>query len=126
MGIDLLSHLPLDMRGRDFPVQSFVISILDGSAFQLAEEVFAVFGRHIRVAFVAILEQWVELAEGDGTMERLWAIFLGYAIVAFLAALYLNTITVGNVRSAGRAVRNAIRQQMIVLKVPCQFIHRDG
>lgn len=117
IGRDLISHIPFDIRVRDTPVSSFMTSISKTSAFQLAVGGFAAVGRYLREAFFAILQQWVELAEGDGTMERLWAIFLGYAIAAFFAALYLNTITVGNVRSAGRAVRNAIRQQMIVLKV---------
>jgi E3 ubiquitin-protein ligase MARCH6 len=126
VGMDLLSYIPFDMQGADSPVSSFVTSMSETRAFRLAEERLAVLGRHIRVAFAAALNEWVELAEGDGTMERLWAIFLGYAIAALFAALYLNTITVGNVKSAGRAVRNAIRQQMIVLKVIWQLRRGHG
>jgi hypothetical protein len=37
-----------------------------------------------------------------------------------LLAMYLNILTVGNVKSAGRAVRSAVRQQLLVLKV-CVF-----
>ena len=81
------------------------------------EEAFAVLGQHVRLACTAIIKEWRELTEGDGTIERVLAVLLGYAIAAFLAALYLNTFTVGNVRSAGRAIRSAIRQQMVVLKV---------
>lgn len=117
IGTKLFSYMSFDMQDKDTPVSLLVTSVSETSAFHFVEEWFAVFGRQVRLAFVATLREWVELAEGDGTMERLWAILLGYAIAAFFAALYLNTITVGNVRSAGRAVRNAIRQQMIVLKV---------
>lgn len=115
-GIDVLSHIPFDMH-KDSPVSFLLTSVTETSTFRVAEEGFAIFGHQVRGAFVTALEEWAELAEGDGAMARLWAILLGYAIAAFLAALYLNTFTVGNVRSVGRAVRNAIRQQMIVLKV---------
>lgn len=105
------------VHGDNSPLSSFMTSFVETPAFRFIQERFAMLGRHIRLLLTTAVKEWADLAEGDGTTERLWAILLGYAIVAFFAALYLNTITVGNVRSAGRAVRNAIRQQMIVLKV---------
>lgn len=60
---------------------------------------------------------WIRLALGDGTPEKVFAVVLGYAVVGLLLALYLNILTVGNVKSAGRAVRSAVRQQLLVFKV---------
>lgn len=57
------------------------------------------------------------MALGDGTGERVFAIALGYAVIGVLIALYLNVFTVGSVKSAGRAVRSAVRQQLLVVKV---------
>lgn len=84
---------------------------------QLAEDYFASLGRYVRLGYTALSDEWVQLTEGDGTAERVMAILLGYTIAALLAALYLNTITASNVRSVGRAIRYAVRQQMIVFKV---------
>ncbi len=57
------------------------------------------------------------MALGDGTGERFFAIALGYAVIGLLVAFYLNIFTVGSVKSAGRAVRSAVRQQLLVVKV---------
>jgi len=57
------------------------------------------------------------MALGDGTGERIFAIALGYAVIGLLIAFYLNVFTVGTVKSAGRAVRSAVRQQLLVVKV---------
>ncbi|GJJ11157.1 hypothetical protein Clacol_005388 [Clathrus columnatus] len=81
------------------------------------EDYFAVLGRYVRLGYIALSNEWTKLVENDGTAERVLAVLLGYTIAGLLAAVYLNTITVGNVRSVGRAIRNAIRQQMIVFKV---------
>jgi len=59
------------------------------------------------------------MAFGDGPAERTFAILLGYVVVGLVLAIYLNLFTVGNARSAGRAVRSAVRQQLLVLKVRC-------
>ena len=57
------------------------------------------------------------MAVGNGTSSRLFAISVGYAIDALLLAIYLNVLPVGSVRSASRAIRNAVRQQLLVVKV---------
>lgn len=60
---------------------------------------------------------WTRLALGQGPSERAFAVILGYAVVGLLLSLYLNLLTVGNAKTAGRAVRSAVRQQLLVLKV---------
>jgi hypothetical protein len=62
-------------------------------------------------------ESWKRMALGQGANERAFAVALGYIVVGLLLSLYLNILTVGNVRSAGRAVRSAVRQQLLVVKV---------
>jgi E3 ubiquitin-protein ligase MARCH6 len=91
--------------------------ITDSPIFLFLEDLFADVGRYVRSVVMAAFQQWTAMAENDGSAERVWAVVLGYIIVAFHAALYLNTFTVGNMRTAGRAIRSAIRQQMIVTKV---------
>lgn len=63
------------------------------------------------------MDTWIELANGDGVINRIFAVVLGYTVVGLFVALYLNILNVGSVQSAGRAVRSAIRQQLIVVKV---------
>ncbi|KAJ7881172.1 hypothetical protein B0H13DRAFT_2049858 [Mycena leptocephala] len=40
--------------------------------------------------------------------EKVFAIALGYVVVVILVSLYLNLLTVGNMKTAGRAVRTAV------------------
>jgi E3 ubiquitin-protein ligase MARCH6 len=54
---------------------------------------------------------------GHGPVERIFAVMLGYIVVAILLAVYLNILTVSSVRSFGKAVRNVVRQQLLILKV---------
>ncbi|KAI6044437.1 hypothetical protein EDC04DRAFT_2642609 [Pisolithus marmoratus] len=89
----------------------------DSAIARFVEPYFADFGRDIRLAAEQVQKSWVHLALGHGTPERTFAICLGYAVIAICLALYLNVFTVGNARSAGRAVRNAVRQQLLVVKV---------
>ena len=57
------------------------------------------------------------MALSEGPSARVFAVALGYVVVCLLLALYLNILIVGNARSAGKAVRTAVRQQLLVLKV---------
>jgi E3 ubiquitin-protein ligase MARCH6 len=87
------------------------------------EPYFAQLGKEVRVLVHASKESWTELAVGNGTVERVFAVCLGYFVLALILAAYLNLFTVGNARTAGRAVRNVIRQQLLVIKVcPCVFL----
>jgi E3 ubiquitin-protein ligase MARCH6 len=83
----------------------------------LAEPYFASLGMKVRVGAGKLETTWKRLALGHGPAERTFAVFLGYAVVGFLLAVYLNILTVGNVKSAGRAVRSAVRQQLLIVKV---------
>ncbi len=84
---------------------------------QVLEPHFANLGKSLREHAVAFKASWIELSYGDGSVNRVFAIALGYLAFGFVVALYLNILNVGNVQSAGRAIRSAIRQQLIVIKV---------
>ncbi|KAF8644973.1 hypothetical protein AX16_008157 [Volvariella volvacea WC 439] len=84
---------------------------------EVAEPYFAAFGKQVRVGATHSRDQWIKMALGSSASDRMFAVFLGYAVIGLLLALYLNILTVGNARSAGRAVRNAVRQQLLVIKV---------
>ncbi|KIJ65205.1 hypothetical protein HYDPIDRAFT_175219 [Hydnomerulius pinastri MD-312] len=89
----------------------------DSMIARFLEPYFAHLGREIRLFTERFQTSWVHLTLGHGTSERAFAIGLGYTVVALILALYLNIFTVGNARTAGRAVRNAVRQQLLVVKV---------
>lgn len=88
------------------------------SAFmRVAEPYFAPIGEMVRLTWDDLKASWVKLALGGGTTEKIFAILLGYMVNAFLLAIYLNILTVGSMKNAGRAVRSAVRQQLLVVKV---------
>lgn len=89
----------------------------DAIVGQQLEEVLASFGAYVRLVAEAITQTWTRLALGDGPTERAFAICLGDSVILLSAAVYLNLLSVGNVQTATRAVRNTVRQQVIVLKV---------
>ncbi|CCM02594.1 uncharacterized protein FIBRA_04697 [Fibroporia radiculosa] len=89
----------------------------DGPVMSFIDPSFAPLGSTIRLTAREAKRTWISLAVGNGPNEKVFAILLGYAVVGLLLAIYLNVLTVGNVRSAGRAVRSAIRQQLLVIKV---------
>ncbi|KAK7031639.1 RING-CH-type domain-containing protein [Favolaschia claudopus] len=95
---------------------------VDPSAFQsvivdAAEPYFAALGKEVRVSSEQLRTTWTQLALGRGPKEKVFAIGLGYVVVMILVSLYLNLLTVGNMKTAGRAVRTAVREQLLVLKV---------
>jgi len=101
-------------------VVSSVYSIPDYLGF--TEPYFELLGREIRLTGGNLQAAWIRLALGSETPSRVFAIGFGYVVVSLLFCLYLNILTVGNARTAGLAVRNAVRQQLLVLKVrgwPC-------
>ena len=81
------------------------------------EPYFADLGEKVTDSAIQMQATWKRMALGQGPSERAFAVVLGYAVVGMLLSLYLNILTVGNVRSAGRAVRSVIRQQLLVVKV---------
>lgn len=80
------------------------------------EPYFARFGREMRLITEQAQGSWVQLTLGHGTQERTFAIGLGYVVVALSLALYLSVFTAGNARNTGRVIRNAVRQQLLVVK----------
>lgn len=83
----------------------------------VAEPYFAPLGEKIRLTSGKTLFIWERMAVGEAPANRAFAICLGYAVVGLLLSVYLNFIAVGSARTAGRAVRIAVRQQLLVLKV---------
>jgi E3 ubiquitin-protein ligase MARCH6 len=81
------------------------------------EPYFAVLGGEVRLYVTQLQSTWIRLALGGGPTSRVFAVCLGYVVVCLLFWLYLNILTVGNARTASIVVRNAIRQQLLVLKV---------
>ncbi|KAI0788709.1 hypothetical protein C8Q75DRAFT_879244 [Abortiporus biennis] len=94
----------------------------DSPIWGYLEPYFAPIGHAVRIALTDFKETWTRLAEGDTTSSRIFAIAVGYAVDALLLAIYLNILTVGSVKSAGRAVRSAVRQQLLVVKVAAFII----
>ncbi|KZT09822.1 uncharacterized protein LAESUDRAFT_694262 [Laetiporus sulphureus 93-53] len=89
----------------------------DSAVMRFIEPYFAPLGNKACLLVEEAKLTYLRLAIGSGPNEKVFAILLGYAAVGFLLALYLNILTIGNVRNAGRAVRNAVREQLLVIKV---------
>lgn len=68
---------------------------------------------------------WTVLVTSDTPSSRAAAVGLGYGAVAFVLVMWLNVFSKGSVRSAGRAVGDAIRQWGLVVKVrsSCSPLH---
>ncbi|GAW03234.1 ERAD-associated E3 ubiquitin-protein ligase doa10 [Lentinula edodes] len=81
------------------------------------EPYFATLGREIRQGHEQFRGVWTQLAIGNGPAERIFSVVFGYCIIASALAVYMNILTIGNVKTAGRAVRTAVKQQLLVLKV---------
>ncbi|EKM50520.1 uncharacterized protein PHACADRAFT_263859 [Phanerochaete carnosa HHB-10118-sp] len=94
----------------------------DSAFMRLAEPYFAPIGETLRLTWEDLKTSWVRLALGNGTTEKIFAVSLGYMVNAVLLALYLNVVTTGNMKNAGRAMRSAIRQQLLVVKVAAFII----
>jgi E3 ubiquitin-protein ligase MARCH6 len=99
----------------------FMSSLPDYLGF--TEPYFAALGSKIRLSVTQVQSTWIRLALGSGPANRVFAVCLGYVVVCLLFCLYLNILTVGNARSAGIVVRNAVRQQLLVLKVCFLSVH---
>jgi E3 ubiquitin-protein ligase MARCH6 len=81
------------------------------------ESRFAALGRAVRLFSHAFARRWQQLAVADGTSERAFAITLGYLVLTVIMGIYLGVLNAGAVRGAARALRNAVKQQLIVVKV---------
>ncbi|CAE6382190.1 unnamed protein product [Rhizoctonia solani] len=97
-----------------------IIFRLPAPSMQSLEHVesrFAAFGRTVRLFSHAFARRWQQLAIADGTSERAFAICLGYIVLCMIMGIYLGVLNAGAVRGAARALRNAVKQQLIVVKV---------
>lgn len=81
------------------------------------EPYFILLGSEMRLLVTRVQSTWIRLALGSGPTNRVFAVCLGYVVVCLIFCLYLNILAVGNTRTAGIVVRNAVRQQLLVLKV---------
>ena len=109
---------------RSEATSSFIYRALEEDTWvmRLAEPVFAPIGKSVREVSEESKTTWIRLAIGDSANDRLFAVLLGYVVVGLCLAIYLNILTVGSMRSAGRAVRLAVRQQLLVVKVAAFII----
>lgn len=89
----------------------------DSRLARWSEPYFAILGKHVRVIGISLMSLWSKAALGTGTLEKIFAICLGYLVIGFMIGVYLNILTTGNVRSAGRAIRRTVRQQLLIVKV---------
>ncbi len=114
--VSLTSKLAVDPHSN--PTPSVVTRVLKSKhpIVVRAEPYLEALGKHVRISSYQVATGWTRMALGDGTGERVFAIALGYAVIGLLIAFYLNVFTVGSVKSAGRAVRSAVRQQLLVVK----------
>ena len=103
------------------PITDFMSTLPDYLGF--TEPYFTVLGGEVRLYVTQVQSTWIRLALGGGPTNRVFAVCLGYVVVCLLFCLYLNILTVGNARNAGIVVRNAIRQQLLVLKVYILSFH---
>lgn len=94
-----------------------ILSTSGATVWTHAEPYFAILGRKVRLTAVASKSSWTNLAMGDNSASRFFSVVLGYTVVGTVLALYMNIITVSSMQSAGRALRAAVRQQLVVLKV---------
>ncbi|RPD64449.1 hypothetical protein L226DRAFT_484485 [Lentinus tigrinus ALCF2SS1-7] len=106
------------------PSSSYLYRVLeeDMTVMPLVEPYFATLGKNVREWSEEGKTSWIRFATGDTPNDRAFAVLLGYAVVGLLLAVYLNILTIGSMRSAGRAVRNAVRQQLLVVKVAAFII----
>ena len=54
---------------------------------------------------------------GCGPAEEAFAIVYGYLIIGVTLAVYMTILTVRMIKTAERAVRTAVRQHLLVIKV---------
>ncbi|KAG8733382.1 hypothetical protein FRC11_006727 [Ceratobasidium sp. 423] len=96
-----------------------IIFRLPAPSMQYLERVesrFTALGRAVRLFSHAFARRWQQLAIADGTSERAFAICLGYMVLCMVMGIYLGVLNAGAVRGAARALRNAVKQQLIVVK----------
>jgi len=62
---------------------------------------------------------------GRGPVEKAFAIVHGYLLIGISLAVYMNILTVGTIKTAEKALRTAVRQQLLVVKVISLLPHPE-
>ena len=99
------------------PSDSFLEKVFDSALGQLVEPYFSSFGQEIRNTGEGIANWWIRMSLGRGPVEKAFAIVYGYLLIGISLAIYMNILTVGTIKTAEKAVRIVIRQQLLVVKV---------
>ncbi|KAI0682125.1 hypothetical protein C8T65DRAFT_625163 [Cerioporus squamosus] len=122
--VDYVFERPASDVPKAEPSSSYLYRVLeeDTTVMRVVEPYFEPIGKTVREWSKDGKTSWVRFATGDTPNDRAFAVVLGYAVVGLLLAIYLNILTIGSMRSAGRAVRNAVRQQLLVVKVAAFII----
>ena len=107
------------------PSNSLLDKSFDSMLGRLVEPYLASFGQEVRNTAEGIGDWWVRMSLGRGPVEKTFAIVYGYLLVGVSLAIYMNILTVGTIKTAEKAVRTAVRQQLLVVKViPFSFPSR--
>lgn len=105
------------------PSNSLLDKVLDGTLGRLVEPYLASFGQEIRSTADGIGNWWVHMSLGRGPVEKAFAIVYGYLLIGVSLAIYMNILTVGTIRTAEKAVKTVVRQQLLVVKVILTSFH---
>ena len=99
------------------PSNSFLDRGFDSMLGRIVEPYFASLGQEVRNTVEGITNWWIRMSLGRGPVEKAFAIVYGYLLIGVALAIYMNILTVGTIKTAERAVRTAVRQQLLVVKV---------
>ena len=103
--------------GANSPANSFLDKAFDSSIGRVVEPYFASFGQDVLGTAEGIGNWWTRMSLGRGPVEKAFAIVFGYFIIGITLAVYMNILTVGTIKNAEKALRTAVRQQLLVVKV---------
>ncbi|KAG7444454.1 uncharacterized protein BT62DRAFT_952269 [Guyanagaster necrorhizus] len=99
------------------PTSTFsMLDQLKAGTIEMFEPSFAALGKEVRLLAVRFCDWWTDIALGHGSTERASAIIFGYAVVALMVSVYVHLLAIGN-KEAGRSVKSAFRQHLLVVKV---------
>ncbi|KAK4701378.1 E3 ubiquitin-protein ligase MARCH6, partial [Phenoliferia sp. Uapishka_3] len=73
--------------------------------------------RPLQKAFQTISKHWTSMAFDDDPLHRALCVALGYAAVAFAGFVYLQSTKGVYGQSVNRAIRDGLKQQLVLLKV---------
>jgi E3 ubiquitin-protein ligase MARCH6 len=101
----------------DAPANLFLDKGFNSTLGRLIEPYFATLGQEVRENADGVASWWIRMSLGRGPVEKAFAIVFGYLLVGIGLAVYMNILTVGTIKTAEKALRTAVRQQLLVVKV---------